>query len=336
MDIAEPAPVPAPLPSFQRLGDIAIRQEGLGMLKALLRDFETLPQIKKISTILDARLGEKINKFRSKIEFIEVSKNSSESFLSPFKEQLEQSGCHLIIAPELGDWLKALNYCALNGNSLSLGVSIEGLEVFSNKLSTWEFFEQNQIPTPKLIELSDLSKSSKIPFPLPWVVKPACGAGALNTVKISSPEDFGNFHLRHRYFIEKNQMTVSPFVEGEVVSVSYIYGTSSVYAFPPCQQAVYCGNETGTFYYHNLPQLIHDPQLLNRIEKLSQLWLNSNPPLRGFVGVDMIIGKDESEDVILEVNPRVTSSYLTLTKELKDINIAQLWLEMLEITDPVH
>ena len=68
--------------------------------------------------------------------------------------------------------------------------------------------------------------------------------------------------------------------------------------------------------------------LLKRIEKLSQQWVNCAPPLRGFVGVDMIIGSEESEDVILAVNPRMTSSYLTLRNELKEFNIARHWLQM--------
>ena len=38
----------------------------------------------------------------------------------------------------------------------------------------------------------------------------------------------------------------------------------------------------------------------------------SFPATRGYFGIDLILGRTESEDVILEVNPRITTSWVGL------------------------
>ncbi len=49
------------------------------------------------------------------------------------------------------------------------------------------------------------------------------------------------------------------------------------------------------------------------------------PPTNGYFGIDMIIG--ENEAWVLEVNPRLTMSYLWL-REITPFNLAQKMLEM--------
>ncbi|MEY4189658.1 MAG: hypothetical protein RIR17_394, partial [Planctomycetota bacterium] len=51
-----------------------------------------------------------------------------------------------------------------------------------------------------------------------------------------------------------------------------------------------------------------------------------------WVGVDLILGHNENgeEDYVLEINPRLTTSYLGARKGLPNNNLAKLWLNMEE------
>jgi predicted ATP-grasp superfamily ATP-dependent carboligase len=57
------------------------------------------------------------------------------------------------------------------------------------------------------------------------------------------------------------------------------------------------------------------------------------PPSRGFVGVDLVLGhaSDGSEDVVIEINPRVTTSYVGLRRALEQ-NLAELMLDVVQGT----
>ena len=48
--------------------------------------------------------------------------------------------------------------------------------------------------------------------------------------------------------------------------------------------------------------------------------------LQGYVGVDVVLGED-GRDFAIEINPRLTSSYLGLRQLARD-NLAAVWLRM--------
>jgi len=56
--------------------------------------------------------------------------------------------------------------------------------------------------------------------------------------------------------------------------------------------------------------------------------------LRGFVGVDLVLGMaaNGSDDVVIEINPRVTTSYVGL-RRLCEGNLAGVWLDLLRGRD---
>ena len=51
------------------------------------------------------------------------------------------------------------------------------------------------------------------------------------------------------------------------------------------------------------------------------------PPARGYVGVDLVLGDDESGagDAVIEINPRLTTSYVGLRKLVRE-NLAAAML----------
>ena len=57
--------------------------------------------------------------------------------------------------------------------------------------------------------------------------------------------------------------------------------------------------------------------------------------LRGYVGVDVVLGTaaDGSGDVVIEINPRLTTSYIGL-RALARFNLAEALLAVVEGTEP--
>ncbi len=86
----------------------------------------------------------------------------------------------------------------------------------------------------------------------------------------------------------------------------------------------------GHFHYlgGQLPIACH---LEARAIALGRQAVDCIPGLRGYVGVDLILGDaaDGSEDYAIEINPRLTTSYVGL-RVLADFNIAQAMIDVVE------
>ena len=69
--------------------------------------------------------------------------------------------------------------------------------------------------------------------------------------------------------------------------------------------------------------------LTERALRLSVQALNVVPDLRGYVGVDMVLGllPDGSQDSVIEINPRLTTSYIGL-RALAKFNLAEVLINI--------
>ena len=70
-------------------------------------------------------------------------------------------------------------------------------------------------------------------------------------------------------------------------------------------------------------------ELVDRATELGRRAVAAVPGLRGFVGVDLILGAD---DRVVEINPRLTTSYIGLRHLTRD-NLAACWLSILRGDD---
>ena len=111
------------------------------------------------------------------------------------------------------------------------------------------------------------------------------------------------------------------FIPGRPASVLFICGPNGTTALPPCWQRL-C--DSGRFTYLG-GSIIMQKAIAERAQQLAQRALAALPPANGFVGVDLILGEanDGSGDYVIEVNPRLTTSYVGLRKVVKE-NLAGL------------
>jgi predicted ATP-grasp superfamily ATP-dependent carboligase len=156
------------------------------------------------------------------------------------------------------------------------------------------------------------------------VIKPRFGAGSHATYLVDDVHELSEHPLRHDGGPPERQMIVQPFVAGRAVSVAVIVrdGSESVEVWPVAEQHL---SNDGRFRYlgGRIPAR-HAP--VSAIVALVERAVHAVPGLRGYVGLDLILPEDApDEPVIVEVNPRLTTSYLGY-RALASQNLAPLVL----------
>ena len=64
-------------------------------------------------------------------------------------------------------------------------------------------------------------------------------------------------------------------------------------------------------------EIMRETEMIHRARQLARTALAALPATRGFVGLDLILGPDPNgcDDVVIEVNPRLTTSYVGLRRQ---------------------
>ena len=94
-------------------------------------------------------------------------------------------------------------------------------------------------------------------------------------------------------------------------------------------------SEEGSLAYCGGTCLQRDDEV-QRCQALAERVVQALPSSVGYIGIDMILGeaKGGSEDVVLEVNPRITTSYVAL-RNLATDNLANAMIQIAVGTSPV-
>jgi len=93
-------------------------------------------------------------------------------------------------------------------------------------------------------------------------------------------------------------------------SVAVLCGPAGRVVLAPCKQRI---SEDGRLRYLG-GELPLTAGLAERATALAERAIAAMPPATGYVGVDLVLGRepDGSEDAVIEVNPRLTTSYVGL------------------------
>jgi predicted ATP-grasp superfamily ATP-dependent carboligase len=114
------------------------------------------------------------------------------------------------------------------------------------------------------------------------------------------------------------------YVPGLSVSVAALTGPNGSTVLEPCRQRI---SDDGRLRYlgGELP-LAHG--LAQRARNLAERAIGALPATVGYVGLDMILGRepDGSGDVVIELNPRLTTSYVGLRACAKTNLAEAMWL----------
>jgi hypothetical protein len=212
----------------------------------------------------------------------------------------------LLIAPELGDRLLERSRWVQRHGGRLLSPDPEFIELAADKSRTAQLLAGAGVGVPRARRLGP-GEPLPADFPLPAVLKPNDGVGSLETHLVTDQAEARR--LRACY---PGLRRVEVFCPGLPVSVLAVCGPQRRLLLPACRQRI---TSDGQFHYLGgaFPLAA---ALSRRAGRLARQALAALPRTQGFVGVDMILGEaeDGSRDVVLEVNPRLTTSYVGLRR----------------------
>ena len=294
---------PGPLPS-------SLLTEGTAMLSAVAADFAALEET-RVTVLRDMRLDEMP---LPGVETVEI--HSSSHRQEEFAQLASTADQTLVIAPEFDDILLKTLVDGRKAGGRLLAASHEFVELTSDKHRTAEKLSSAGVPTPEAVPI--LADEEQLPkdFLYPAVLKPVCGAGSQHTLLVSNARDEPPPYSW--------PSRLERFCPGMAASVAFLCGPSHHVALPACRQDL---SKDGRFTYEG-GAMLAEPNLARRATALADRALRALPPALGYVGVDLVLGKagDGSEDVVIEVNPRLTTSYIGLRAATPD-NLAAALLE---------
>jgi predicted ATP-grasp superfamily ATP-dependent carboligase len=243
-----------------------------------------------------------------------------------FLLEVARSDRQLIIAPELHGTLHALTVLArTKGNPL--GPSPDAVALTSDKLALAERWRAHGVPTPAT---TDREPTACEAFPYIW--KPRDGAGSTDTFLV---RDRFELAAARASCTDARPMILQEFVPGRAASVAFLCGPRARVALAPGRQLL---SADGRFKYEG-GEVPLAPALAARATALATRAVAYVPGLLGYVGVDLVLGEaaDGTGDRAIEINPRLTTSYLGL-RALADFNLAELMLKVAsgdEVAAPV-
>lgn len=262
----------------ERIGP-SFRQEGRAMLDAVLSDFRRIPNV-TVETILD----------------------DLEELRAAFNRRADAVLC---IAPEFDDLLRLFCAFLCRPWMTSLNCDAPTLDLCGDK---WQFslhLAAHGIPTPptKRIEFPER------PASFPCVVKPRFGAGSWLVRRV--PDRGHWLKLSESYRTAGLQEALlQPLIQGTAVSVGALVRTGQPPVILPIAQQRLTADGEFRYLGGEIPaKLPADCEA--RVRQTVSSVIRSLPGLNGYIGCDLIVpdGRPRAP-VIVELNPRLTTSYI--------------------------
>lgn len=265
-------------------------REGMMMRDSLMRDLHG----HSLGVLIDSRvpLPDTLSQDKN-IQIFTV--DSSASLDSCWCQALNRADGVWLIAPETKGLLENLSSQVINSGKRLFGTSPEVVALTTDKYQTLKHLQSFGIECVP----SWLHAEFGLHVPPPWITKPLDGVGCEGVRKLwSLPE-------------AQADIMIQPFIEGESISLSALFDSGRAVLISINKQVI---EETeGRFHLLGCQvNALQDPD--GRWQDLCTRIATALPGLWGYAGIDLILQGDTP--LILEINPRLTLSYVGLSRAL--------------------
>jgi predicted ATP-grasp superfamily ATP-dependent carboligase len=294
--------------------------EALGMLWAVLQDFHCWGAVRTI-TVLDPRFEKIVPGLnRNTLPADEVVSTLTGEHEETYLSLLKRCDAVFAIAPETDGILSWLLEQAETEGILNLGSSSSAAAAAGNKAICSRLFDLAKLPTPKTRTASFLTAPQIAKqMGCPLVVKPLDGVGSEGVCQLDRLSDLPEILALIRQSTSQEQILLQSPASGIHASVSLLAAEGRCLPLSLNRQLI----EAGSPFKYWGSQVPYPHPLSNQAMELASLAVNLIPGLKGYIGVDMVLGDDLIQ--LIEINPRLTTSYIGL-RQVARVNLAQtIW-----------
>ncbi len=292
----------------------ALAREGEIMLRRLINDLLEIPGVEIITT-RDPRLP------LLNLPIVTFTVRDAIHAENAFSHCVNESEATWLIAPEENKVLENLSREVMRRRCILVGSSPDAVAIAASKFATARLLTAMGIEVVPTYKLDDAIPSS----PGNWVLKPDDAQGCVGTSIFSSLDEA----LIWARADSKNAHSVlQPFVSGDARSLSMLCRDGAATLLATNRQTIKISE--GTFVYHGSEVNAFNDREGNLLQLANNI-ARAIPGLWGYVGVDYI--DSDRGPVVLEINPRLTTSYVGLHESIR-VNPAALVLNLFDQSSP--
>ena len=299
---------------------VSVLSEGFGMLRTLISDFKAAGH--SVTTTLDSRIA-RLNPPIAADNIAPVF--SSREISANLRKLSLESDASYVIAPETDGVLQSLLKLVQQMGIASLNCQVDAVKKMADKANFYEFMSKLGVRLPETMifriaaDLKEVTNAIRCNFSFPVIIKPSEGVSCCGISVVKTEEQLVYAIDKIKTESTSNHFLVQELIGGTAVSVSLLSTGSKAVSISLNRQDVKIGTPEASSSYRGGLVPLDNPlkaEAFNVAERVVKCISN----LRGYVGVDFVLTKDDA--VMIEINPRLTTSYIGL-RRIFNFNLAE-------------
>jgi predicted ATP-grasp superfamily ATP-dependent carboligase len=291
----------------------SLAREGRLMLQALLDDLHELTHL-QILLPLDPRCPNL--RLPPNTQTIHIT--PTQTILEILPELIAECDAVWPIAPETAGILTAIANLVTGQNKRLLLSPPATIALCSDKLATYQHLTAQQIPCVSTHRLTDPS----IPQYKEIVIKPRDACGCQETIKLDNNTQYTQALAA---ITPAENYLLQPYHAGLAVSLSALFKQGKAWLICCNQQHIQLQDQQ---FKLNACQVNYPSAFRDYYQELVLRIAETIPALWGYIGIDLL-ETAEFGPLVLEINPRLTSSYIGI-KAATGINVAAEVLALID------
>jgi predicted ATP-grasp superfamily ATP-dependent carboligase len=287
----------------------SLAREGALMLNALLADFSALPE-HQLLVLQDWRYSMSCLPANAQAVLVTEQQN----VLTVFSQSLENCEAAWLIAPETDSILFDFAQQVEQMGKLLLSSPSTAIAKTADKWQTFNLLSAHRIATVATQRLAHYDHS----FSAETVLKAIDGIGCENSFLLNSNADVAELLIQIQ---RPENYIIQPYIKGESLSLSVLFNQGHAHLLCVNRQRV-------KLHRQSFKLLACEVNVLGKsaYQPLVREIAHAFPDLFGYVGIDIIV--QDEKIWVLEINPRLTSSYAGIAQAL-GINVAAAVLQLM-------